>query len=145
MQCSESLFENIERICLRRIQIINGKYKRDASNNSMVYSTIYAPRGIIYDRNGRALVTNKVSYDIMVTPREVKAFDTLALATVLDTTADYVRERMAYYREYRSRIFYPTRELFDPIHLLSDGLYKFRPRLLVNKRSQFLSSCHVSR
>ena len=90
------------------IQIINGKYKRDASNNSMVYSTIYAPRGIIYDRNGRALVTNKVSYDIMVTPREVKAFDTLALANILDTTADYVRERMAYYREYRSRIGYQT-------------------------------------
>ena len=90
------------------IQIINDKYKRDASNNSMVYSTIYPPRGIIYDRNGKILVGNKVNYDLMVTPRLVEPFDTVALAALLDTTADFIRERMAYYREFRSRIGYQT-------------------------------------
>ena len=29
------------------IQIIDDRYKRDASNNSMVYETIYPTRGII--------------------------------------------------------------------------------------------------
>ena len=90
------------------IQIINDDYKRDAANNSMVYSTIYPPRGLIYDRNGKTLVTNEVGYDVMVTPREVPAFDTLALAEIFDTTADFVRERMTYYRTYRSRIGYQT-------------------------------------
>jgi len=32
------------------IQIVNDKYKRDASNNSLVYNYIYPPRGVIYDR-----------------------------------------------------------------------------------------------
>ena len=31
------------------IQILDDKYKMDAENNSMVYSTIYPTRGIIHD------------------------------------------------------------------------------------------------
>ena len=90
------------------IQILNDKYKRDASNNSMVYDVIYPTRGIIYDRNGKIIVGNTVSYDILVTPREVKAFDTLQLAESLGVSADLIREKMAEYRKNRSRIGYQT-------------------------------------
>lgn len=90
------------------IQIINDKYKRDADNNSLVYNYIYPPRGIIYDRNGEELVGNEVCYDIVVTPRDVKPFDTLALARALNVEADFIRERMAYYRKYRTRIGFQT-------------------------------------
>lgn len=86
------------------IQIVDDKYKRSASNNSMYYEVITPPRGIIYDRNRNILVGNKTSYDILCTPREVEAFDTLALARVLETTPEYVREKMAEYHKYRSRI-----------------------------------------
>lgn len=97
------------------IQIIDKGYKEDASNNSMVYVDIYPPRGIIYDRNGEVLVGNTVCYDILVTPRDVKQFDTLALAAALDTTADFLRERMQYYRQYRSRIGYRTVTLLKQV------------------------------
>lgn len=90
------------------IQIVDSSYKRDATNNSMVYETVYPPRGIIYDRNGLVLVGNEVSYDILVTPREVKEFDTLALAEALGVDTAFVNERMAYYRKYRSRIGFQT-------------------------------------
>ena len=90
------------------IQIVNDKYKRDASNNSMVYDVIYPTRGIIYDRNGKIIVGNTVSYDILVTPREVQAFDTLQLAESLGVSADLIREKMAEYRKNRSRIGYQT-------------------------------------
>ena len=93
---------------LFQIQILDGSYKRDASNNSMIYETIFPPRGIIYDRDGRVLVGNKVCYDILVTPREVTEFDTLALAEALGITPEFVRERMAYYRERRRSIGYQT-------------------------------------
>jgi penicillin-binding protein 2 len=95
-------------IRLFSIQIVNDVYKRNADNNSMVYYTIYPPRGIIYDRNGKVLVGNKVCYDIMVTPREVTEFDTLALAAALDLDPDWIREQMTYYRKYRSRIGWQT-------------------------------------
>ena len=97
------------------IQIINDEYKKDASNNSMVYADIYPPRGVIYDRNGEILVGNSVCYDILVTPRDVSEFDTLALARALDTTASFIRDRMAYYREYRSRIGYRTVTLLKQV------------------------------
>lgn len=77
------------------IQILSGSYKEDADRNSTVYETIYPTRGIIYDRNGDILVGNKVAYDIMVSPREVGQFDTLALAAVLDVTPEFIREKMA--------------------------------------------------
>ena len=47
------------------IQIIDDKFKKDASNNSMVYDYIYPARGVIYDRNGEILVGNKICYDIL--------------------------------------------------------------------------------
>ena len=90
------------------IQILNDKYKRDASNNSMVYDVIYPTRGIIYDRNGKIIVGNTVSYDILVTPREVQPFDTLQLADALGVSPDLIREKMAEYRKNRSRIGYQT-------------------------------------
>ena len=90
------------------IQIINTKYKKDASNNSMVYNYIYPPRGVIYDRNGEILVSNEICYDIMVTPREIQAFDTTALANSLDISVDFIRERTKYYQRYRSRIGFQT-------------------------------------
>lgn len=90
------------------IQIIDDRYKIDASNNSMVYSTIYPTRGIIHDRNGNILVGNKVVYDLLVTPREVKEFDTLEFCAALSVEPEWVKEKMAEYRRYRSRIGWQT-------------------------------------
>ncbi|MBR6305778.1 MAG: penicillin-binding protein 2 [Bacteroidales bacterium] len=77
------------------LQILHPGLKEDADRNSTVYETIYPTRGIIYDRYGNIIVGNKVAYDIMVTPREVKDFDTLALAAVLDVSPEFIREKMA--------------------------------------------------
>ena len=86
------------------IQILDQQYKIDASNNSMVYDIIYPTRGVIYDRNGEILVGNKIAYDIQVTPREVHAFDTLALADALNVSVDFIRDRMAEYKKNSRRI-----------------------------------------
>ncbi len=105
------------------IQIINDKYKRDASNNSMVYNYIYPPRGVIYDRNGEILVGNEVCYDISVTPRDVTPFDTLALARALGVEEDFIRERMAYYRKFRTRIGWQTLTLLK--HIPQENYIRF--------------------
>ena len=90
------------------IQILDDDYKMAAENNSLVYTTIYPTRGIINDRNGKILVGNKMSYDLMVTPREVKEFDTLEFCQVLDVTPEFVKEKMDEYRMYRSKIGWRT-------------------------------------
>ena len=90
------------------IQILDDDYKMAAENNSLVYNTIYPTRGIIHDRNGKILVGNKMSYDLMVTPREVKEFDTLEFCKALDVTPGFVKEKMNEYRMYRSKIGWRT-------------------------------------
>ncbi len=86
------------------IQIIEDDYKLSADNNTMVYSIIYPTRGIINDRYGNILVGNKVAYDLLVTPREVSAFDTLELARVLDVDVNFIQEKMAEYKKNKRRI-----------------------------------------
>ena len=86
------------------IQILENRYKEDADRNSTIYETIYPTRGVIYDRNGQILVGNKVAYDILVSPREVQAFDTLALATVLDVEPSFIRARLQEYERRKSSI-----------------------------------------
>ena len=86
------------------IQIVEDKYKLAAENNSLVYNTVYPTRGIIHDRNGKILVGNKMSYDLMVTPREVKEFDTLEFCRILDVTPEFVKGKMDEYRKFRSKI-----------------------------------------
>ncbi len=90
------------------IQIIDDKYKINASNNSMAYITVYPTRGIIYDRNGKILVGNKISYDLQVTPREVKEFDTLALSRALGVSEEFIKDKMADYARNRRRIGYQS-------------------------------------
>ncbi|HQQ94713.1 MAG TPA: penicillin-binding transpeptidase domain-containing protein [Bacteroidia bacterium] len=74
------------------IQVINDKYKLDAQNNAFRYLTEYPMRGYIYDRNGKLLVYNEPSYDLMVIPRETKGCDTLSLCEVLRINkAEYLK------------------------------------------------------
>ena len=81
----------------------------------MVYEIIYPTRGVIYDRNGTIIVGNKVAYDILVTPREVKDFDTLMLARVLDTSVTFIRDKMAEYRRNRKRIGFQSMTMLRQI------------------------------
>lgn len=48
----------------------------------------YPKRGYIYDRNGKLLVANQPSYDLMMIPREVKSLDTSEFCTLLNITKE---------------------------------------------------------
>jgi penicillin-binding protein 2 len=58
------------------MQVFDESLKLDASNETFRHITQYPPRGCIYDRKGRLLVTNEAAYDILVTPSQVKDLDT---------------------------------------------------------------------
>lgn len=100
---------------LFQIQIIDDKYKTNAANNSMVHMPVYPTRGVIYDRNGRILVGNQVCYDLMVTPREVKEFDTLMLAKILEVNPEFLRTKFDEYRQNSRKIGYQSMILLRQI------------------------------
>ena len=93
---------------LFQVQILNKEYRVTADNNALKYETIYPARGRILDRNGDVIVDNKLSYDIMVTPVEVKAFDTLEFCRIFELDTAFVNDKFREYRLYRRKIGYQT-------------------------------------
>ena len=57
------------------LQIIDDTLKIKSENNAIKIKFDFPERGYIYDRNGKLLVANQPSYDIMVVPNEVKEID----------------------------------------------------------------------
>lgn len=71
------------------LQVISTKYKPSPFHNSAVAVKYdYPERGFIYDRNNILLVANQPSYDIMITPRDVKSLDTLEFCNLLKISKD---------------------------------------------------------
>lgn len=86
-----AIFIGVGLACILRLyymQIINDSYKLDASNEAFRLVTLYPPRGCIFDRNGKLLVTNEAAYDILVVPSQVKDIDTLSFCKDLAITKD---------------------------------------------------------
>lgn len=54
------------------LQIVKGSELRHSSNESSLrYRPLYAPRGVVFDRNGKQLVYNKASFSVWVDPNAV--------------------------------------------------------------------------
>lgn len=75
------------------IQIASDKYFLDANNNALRKIFVYPARGVILDRNNKVLAQNQPTYDLMVTPNQVKPFDTLSLCNIIGITMEDFRKK----------------------------------------------------
>ena len=75
-------------IRLFSLQVGDDKYKESAESNAFFKRVIYPARGLVYDRNGKLVVFNKPAYDVMIIPKDVKDFDTLAFCQALEITKE---------------------------------------------------------
>jgi penicillin-binding protein 2 len=82
------------------LQIIDDSFKLQSENNAIKINYTYPERGYIYDRNGKLLVANQPSYDIMVVPRDVKNIDTLEFCKLLNITKEDFTKKIAKARVY---------------------------------------------
>ena len=71
------------------LQVIDETLKLKAENNAIKKVFDFPERGYIYDRNGKLLVANQPSYDIMVVPREIKDIDTTEFCNLLHISKEY--------------------------------------------------------
>ncbi len=88
----------------------------------------YPARGLVYDRNGKLLVYNKAAYDLLITPREVTAFDTTYLCTLLEITKEELETRIkeaSSYSRYKPSILIKQMSP-ETYAILQEKLYKFR-------------------
>jgi len=65
------------------IQVLDSSYKISAASNVLRREVNYPARGVIFDRNGKLLVFNQAAYDVLITPREMKTFDTLSFCHIV--------------------------------------------------------------
>jgi penicillin-binding protein 2 len=79
---------------LFKIQVIETSYRLSADNNVLRYVTQYPARGLIYDRNGKLLVSNQAAYDVMVIPAQTSKLDTTEFCNILGITKEIFRERL---------------------------------------------------
>ena len=90
------------------LQVIDNEYNQLADNNAILTKIQYPSRGLIYDREGRLVVDNQPTYDLMVIPREVQSFDTLDLCRTLGITYDQYRERWRNMSNRRRNVSFPV-------------------------------------
>lgn len=124
---------------LFNLQVFNTKYSVIADEQGKFRKVIYPDRGILYDRNGKAILRNTIIYDLMVTPGKIKGMglDTAALCRILDIdTAEFKKRIITAIiknRSYRTSVFDP---LLPPekIARLNESMYKFVPAFYLQER-----------
>jgi len=142
-------------IRLFMLQITSDDYKKSADSNAFLKKIEYPSRGVISDRNGKLLVYNQPSYDIMVVMNEVgNRLDTLELCQALNITKEDFDSRMATIKDRNKNPGYSrfTQQLFmsqlsdHDFSVFQEKMFRF-PGFYVQRRSirqyQYPFAAHV--
>ena len=121
---------------LMYVQIIRGSYfYRLSKNNRVRIVPLEGWRGTIKDRNGKVLATNRISYNVMVTPQDIEDMRKLFgfLSEVLNIKTEVLIKR---YRQKKYAPFAPVvvaADIFrDKAIVIEENKYRF-PSLFVQK------------
>lgn len=123
-------------IQLLNLQVFSSKYRWLAENNARFRKVLYPDRGIIYDRKQRAILENKIMFDLQVTPSEIRGADTAMLCKILgiDSAQFHKRiiEAIIKNSSVRPSIFEPllSPELYAR---LNENMYRF-PGFILTER-----------
>ncbi|CAM1345122.1 penicillin-binding protein 2 [Tenacibaculum amylolyticum] len=113
---------------LFQLQIIEGGVKNPISTATVKIEYDYPERGYIYDRNGKLLVANQLSYDVMIIPKEVKNIDTLEFCNLLRISKeDFIKksEKAERYARWLPSVFLKQVSKEDFAYL-QEKLHKFK-------------------
>ncbi len=142
-------------IRLFTLQLLSDDYKKNADSNAFLKKIEFPSRGAIRDRNGKLLVYNQPSYDIMIVVNELQGrLDTLDFCQSIGITREAFEKRMEAIKDRSKNVGYSsyTQQLF--MSQLSDKEYSvfqekmFRfPGVYVQKRTirqyEYTYAAHV--
>lgn len=127
------------------LQIIDKSYMLSAANNVIRQITQYPARGLIYDRQGKILVHNEATFDLMVVPRDVKQIDTTEFCKLVGIEkADYSKRlnKARNYSYHRPSIFLKQLSMEESA-FLKEKLYKY-PGFFVQSRTLRKYPCPIA-
>ena len=79
---------------LFQLQIIRGANYNPIHNSAVKTTYDYPERGYVYDRNGKLLIANQLSYDVMIQPNQVKPLDTIEFCNLLKINKESFLKRL---------------------------------------------------
>ena len=119
------------------LQVISVKYQRLADENAILRTTIYPPRGLVFDRNKKAILNNTLTYDLMVTPSQVKGIDTNFFCRLMDIDSAEFRERIISAiiknKSFRPSVFEASLEL-QKYARIQENLWRFQNGFYIQER-----------
>jgi len=118
------------------LQIYDTSATTLSKNNAIKVVYDYPQRGHIYDRNGKLLVSNQPSYDLMAIPKEIEPFDTLALCELIRVTPKKLKKELKRawnYSPKQAQVIIPTLSK-EEYAFLGEQLRKFKG-FYIQKRS----------
>lgn len=136
------------------LQLMSDDFKKNADSNAFLRRIQYPARGSITDRNGKLLVYNQPSYDIMVIMHEQEGVDTLDLCESLGITPEWYERRMKEISDRKRNPGYSkyTQQLFmsqlssEEFSTFQEKLFRF-PGFYIQKRSirqyQYPYAAHI--
>ena len=120
------------------LQVITSKYKVLAEDQGTFRKVVYPDRGIVFDRNRKAILQNTNISDLMVTPSKLKGVDTLALCSILNIDTAQFKKRIIelIIKNGRTRpaVFEPLLSE-EKMAKLSESMFKFTPAFYLQDRS----------
>lgn len=75
------------------MQVFDDQWKLRAQEIAEKRKEITPPRGIVFDRNGKKIVTNRSYYNLMMKEEDIRDFDTVAFARLIGWTPRQVKAR----------------------------------------------------
>jgi penicillin-binding protein 2 len=119
------------------MQVVDDKWKTNAEQIAEKRREITPPRGVVFDRNGKKIISNRPYYNLNFIENNIKDLDTHALAQLLEVPDSFIRYRFAEIRkaegEYRGKSNYRRNRPYafikdltkDEIARIAPELYRF--------------------
>lgn len=119
------------------LQLLSPQFKLQALDNAVDKKIIYPDRGLIFDRNGKSILENTVTHDLMIVPTQLKGIDTLGLCNILGIDTTEFRKRLVTSivknGRYRPSVFEGALSI-EKFVKLQENIYRFEPGFYLQDR-----------
>ena len=86
------------------LQILNPDFEKLSQNNAVLTISEYPERGLIFDRNKKLIVGNEPTFDLLMVPENVDAFDTILLTKILEVEKKIIVENINKAHKFSKRL-----------------------------------------
>ena len=123
---------------LAYLQLSNDFYKSASNNNAIQELAVYPERGLIFDRNGKLIVSNQPMYELVLIPENLSEFDTLELTEILGMNKDNLINKITDAFNYSTKIpsIIKSQITREQNALIQEKIWKYNGFYLVKKSTR---------